>query len=325
MADPGAAELNFTDVRAPGIRRRAAGKGWCFLDPEGRPIRCAETRARLLAVALPPAYRDAWYNPDPNGHIQAIARDARGRTQYRYHPDFRAAQEAGKFGSLAAFGAALPAIRQAVTRGLAGPALTRDHVIAAVVRLLDLGQLRVGNEQYARENKSFGATTLRRRHARVEGSRVRLRFRAKGGVDRLLVLNDRHLARAVRRCQDLPGQHLFAWEDAAGDIHPVRSQDVNAWLQTEGGAGITAKQFRTWWASVLALAAIEANPALGLKGMLGIVADQLGNTPAITRKSYVHPQVIAIAKGERPPPGRPRGPLALQPEERRLMALLLEE
>jgi DNA topoisomerase-1 len=309
-------------VTAPGFSRRRTGRGWCFLTPEGAVVRSAETRARLLAVGLPPAYREAWYCADPDGHIQAHGIDARGRRQYRYHPDFRLARETFKFESLLAFGLVLPKLRAQVARELGRPKLSQNRVVAAVVRLLDLGALRVGNERYARANRSFGATTLQNRHVQVQGATVKLCFRAKGGVARRVKLSDASLARVVRRCQDLPGQQLFAYEDAAGEIRPVTSGHVNEWLRLHGGDGITAKSFRTWWGSVIGLAHLAEHPGATLAAMLGEVSAELGNTPAVARKSYVHPAVIAVARGELPLPTQGRGPRRLQPAERRLVALL---
>lgn len=310
--------LRFTDLNSPGIRRRRAGRGWCFVDPEGRPITDPSERMRLLSIALPPAYREAWYNPDPSGHLQATGIDARGRLQYRYHPDFRAAQEDRKFASLAEFGAALPAIRARVEDDLALEGPVRERVIAAIVRLLDLGRIRVGSQRYARANRSFGATTLLPRHADVRGDKVRLTFRGKSGKPTEVTLSDRSLARAVRMAQELPGQHLFTFRNEAGEWRPVTSGDVNGWLQEVGGEGVTAKQFRTWWASVIGI----ANWRQGLGPMLAVVSATLGNTPAIARRSYVHPAVIALARGEGGGVPRPAGPRALSPDERRLMGLL---
>lgn len=314
--------LKWTDTNAPGIARRRAGRGWTYIDPEGATITCPEMRARLSAIALPPAYQRAWYNPDPDGHILAVGIDARGRRQYRYHPDFRSAQESEKFDRLSAFGGSLPKLRQAVTTALRQSTLSRERVIAAIVRLLDMGQLRVGNESYARDNKSYGATTLRSRHATMEGPRLRLKFRGKSGIERTLTLSDRSLVRTVRQCQDLPGQHLFAWEDSDGRSHPVNSDDVNGWLRETSGLSISARQFRTWWASVLALECCASTPPATLAEMLTCVSARLGNTPAIARKSYIHPAVIEIARGEREPAKGLAGPQDLSGPERRLMALL---
>ncbi len=314
--------LSFTDRTAPGIRRRRAGKGWLFMDPSGAPIRSPDIRQRLLSVALPPAYRDAWYNPDPLGHIQATGVDARGRLQYRYHPAFRAEQESCKFESLAQFGRALPKIRANCASALRRRGLGREQVVAAVVRLLDLTQMRIGNERYARANRSFGATTLRRKHAALESGKLKLRFKAKGGVDRRITVSDRQLASVVRRCQELPGQQLLRWEDMDGEVRSVTSGDVNGWLHMAGGNCATAKCFRTWWASVLALDHLVQNPGASLKSMLESVSEQLGNTPAVARKSYVHPAVIEVCRGERAMPKRGRGPQTLSAPERLLLGLL---
>ncbi len=316
------AELRFTDRQAPGIRRRKSGKGWLFLDQSGEPIRNSDTRQRLLSLALPPAYRDAWYNPDPLGHIQATGVDARGRLQYRYHPAFRAEQENCKFESLSEFGRSLPKIRSGCTAALRRRGLGRERVVAAVVKLLDLTQMRIGNERYARANRSFGATTLRRKHAVLESGKLKLQFRAKGGVDRRITVSDRQLASVVRRCQELPGQQLLRWEDTDGEVRSVTSGDVNRWLHMAGGECATAKCFRTWWASVLALDHLAANPGASLKSMLETVSQQLGNTPAVARKSYVHPAVIEVCRGERAMPKRGRGPQTLSAPERRLLGLL---
>ncbi len=315
-------DLTWADTSAPGIARRRAGKGWQYIGPDGARITCAETRARLASVALPPAYVDAWYNPNPRGHIQAVGIDARGRRQYRYHPAFRSARETDKFDRLAAFGKSLPGLRRAVTASLRQPGLSRQRVIAAIVRLLDMEQLRVGNENYAKANRSYGATTLRARHARIEGTRIKLKFRGKSGIERTLTLSDRSLARTVRQCQELRGQHLFAWADESGAAHPVSSEDVNGWLREVTGKSITARQFRTWWASVLALEACIAEPPPRLTEVLQHVSARLGNTPAIARKSYIHPAVIDVARGIRPRPAGLAGPRGLSVPERRLMALL---
>lgn len=313
-------DLNFADPDVAGITRRRRGKAWQFIGVDGASITAEKQRARLLAIGLPPAYRDAWYNPDPAGHIQAYGYDARGRRQYRYHQAFRAAQESAKYEGLVAFGNALPKIRAAVTAALASRRVDRDRVLAAVVRLLDSGSIRIGNETYAQQNNSFGATTLRTRHAAVKDESVHLRFRAKGGVDRRMVLRDRALAATIRRCQDLPGQHLFCFEEPDGSVRSISSGDVNEWLRDVAGIPISAKQFRTWWASVIALDCLSGGDAR-MGDVMQCVATRLGNTPAVARKSYVHPAVVALI-GEELPALRPAGPLALSPGERRLMAVI---
>jgi DNA topoisomerase-1 len=296
-----AVKLRHVDDKKPGITRKRAGHGWAYFLPSGERITDREEIGRLNAIALPPAYTNAWFCPFPNGHIQATGIDARGRKQYRYHPDFRAQQEADKYEQCADFGRALPKLRAKVEADLAGRKLARDTVIAAVVRLLDLGHIRVGNEAYAKENKSFGATTLRNRHAKVEGAKLRLEYVGKSGKKQRLTIADRRLAAIARRTQDLPGQHLFEYLDEAGLPHPVTSDDVNAYIREATGGDFTAKHFRTWGASLLAFEHILATARdgkLNLKPMLEAVAAALGNTPAISRKSYIHPALIELCRRE---------------------------
>ena len=293
--------LRHCTDKIPGITRKRAGHGWAYFQPNGERITDRDEIDRLNSIALPPAYTDAWYCPYPNGHIQATGIDARGRKQYRYHPDFRAQQEADKFERCANFGRALPKLRARVDKDLAGRKLARDTVVAAVVRLLDLGHIRVGNEAYAKSNKSFGATTLRNRHARVKGPRLRLEYVGKSGKKQRLTIEDRRLARIVRRTQDLPGQHLFEYLDQDGVAHPVTSEDVNDYIREATGTEFTAKHFRTWGASLLAFEHIldaSEGGKIGLKPMLEAVASALGNTPAISRKSYIHPALIELCRTE---------------------------
>lgn len=289
------ARLIHVDDSLPGIGRERLADGWRYRDACGRIIRNAAEIKRLNAIALPPAYEDAWFCPAPNGHILATGYDARGRKQYRYHPDFRRAQEADKYDRCAAFGHALPLLRARLEQDLARRTLCPERVVGAVVRLLDLAALRVGNEQYAAANNSFGATTLRQRHAKLTGKTLRLRYRAKGGAKRDVVVSDRSLTTLVRRLQDLPGQHLFQYEDD-GDLCAVASEDVNAYIQDVMGDAFSAKHFRTWSASVEAFAYLHAaaEPPT-LKQLLQHVADHLGNTPAVARKAYVHPAMLAAA------------------------------
>ena len=290
------AKLCYVDDSLPDIARQKKGQAWAYFDAKGKRITDRDEIDRLNAVALPPAYVDAWFCPSPDGHIQATAYDDKGRKQYRYHPDFRAKQENAKYDRCAAFGRALPLIRARVEADLRRTAISKERAVAAVVRLLDLGQIRVGNEAYAKANKSFGATTLRNRHADVKGSTLKLSYRAKSGKQRVMAITDGSLARFVKRCQDLPGQHLFQYLDEAGEAHPVTSTDVNDYLRETAGEDFTAKHFRTWGASVIAFAALQdAKCAIGLKSLLAPVAEALGNTPAISRKSYVHPALLALA------------------------------
>ncbi|MCB2079766.1 MAG: DNA topoisomerase IB, partial [Novosphingobium sp.] len=240
----------------PGIARRRAGRGWCYFDADGERITERAEIDRLNAIALPPAYTDAWYCPSANGHLLATGVDARGRKQYRYHPDFRLSRECVKYDALLRFGEALPRVRQRVADDLAGRGLTRERAIACIVRLLDTAALRVGNETYAKRNRSFGATTLRKRHADFSGSLLQLRFRAKSGKFREVQLKDRSLSRFVRLMQDLPGQHLFQFLDDAGEACPVGSCEVNAYLRETMGEGFSAKHFRTWSASAIGFEAL---------------------------------------------------------------------
>ena len=292
-----AKKIVYVDDGLPGITRRKARTGWAYFDPHGDRIKDRDEIDRLNRIGLPPAYRDAWFCPSPDGHIQAIGWDEKGRKQYRYHADFRARQEAAKYDSCINFGRALPLLRARVEADLRRRSLGRDQAIASVVRLLDLGRVRIGNEGYAKANKSFGATTLRKRHADVRGRTVKLEYRAKSGKLRLLRITDGTLSRFVKQMQDLPGQHLFKWTDADGDIHAVTSTAVNDYIREAMGEDFTAKHFRTWGASVIAYQALaEAAGPLSLAAMLEPVTEALGNTPAIARKSYVHPRLIALTK-----------------------------
>jgi DNA topoisomerase-1 len=290
-----ASALEYVDDRGPGITRKKASHGWAYYSPAGQRITDRDEIDRLNRIALPPAYADAWYCPSDCGHLLATGIDARGRKQYRYNPEFRLRQEAEKFDGCASFGRCLPKVRKRVAKDLASRKLSRARAIASVIRLLDLGAIRVGNTSYAKENKSFGATTLLRRHAKVTGGKLKLRFVAKSGVLREATISDRTLAGVVRKMQDLPGQHLFQYLDADGEAHPVGSADVNAYLSDVMGEHFTAKNFRTWHASVLALKLLaEADRPLTIKELTTQVAEHLGNTPAMARKSYIHPAVIAL-------------------------------
>ncbi len=292
-----AAKISYVECTGPGITRRKAGQGWGYWDAQGNRITDRDEIDRLNAIGLPPAYTEAWFCGSPNGHIQAIGYDDKGRRQYRYHDAFREAQEAAKYDRCSQFGERLPRLRKAVERDLRKRALTKERAVAAVVRLLDLGHVRIGNEGYAKANKSFGATTLRKRHARLGGSTLKLQYKAKSGRVRILTITDRSLIGFVRKCQDLPGQHLFRWLDDAGEAHDVTSSDVNDYIRAAMDADFTAKHFRTWGASVIAFEALaSAKEPIGLKAMLDPVTQALGNTPAIARKSYVHPRLIDLAK-----------------------------
>ena len=292
--------LCYVDDGTPGITRKRRGRYWQYFDAKGRRITDRDEIDRLNAVGMPPAYENCWFCPKPNGHIQAVGYDARGRKQYRYHPDFRARQETAKFDRLAEFGRALPKLRKRVEADIKGKPTSCEAVIAAVIRLIDATQMRVGNEEYAKENKSFGATTLRRRHARVTGGKVRICYRGKHGILRTVTVTDRRLARIAKRTQDLPGQNLFEFLDEAGNHRPVTSSDVNDYIREAMGEEFTAKDFRTWGASVIAFKEMvkraRSKKRIRLNSVIAPVAEALGNTAAISRKSYVHPALIEAAR-----------------------------
>ena len=295
---PEAASITFVeDLGGAGITRKRHGRYWQYFAADGSRITDRDEIDRLNAVGLPPAYENAWFCPDPDGHIQAIGYDAKGRRQYRYHPLFREQQDAEKYAKLAAFGHALPKLRKKVEADLAKRAVSKDAVVAAVVRLLDCEHIRVGNEQYAKENKSFGATTIRTRHVKQLGRTVRMKFKGKHGIERELSITDRNLTRIVRKVQDLPGQHLFQYTDDDGEACPVSSADVNAYIKDAMGEDFSAKHFRTWGASAIFFEQLcNARGRIGLKTALEPVAEKLGNTPAMSRKAYVHPALIEAVK-----------------------------
>ena len=294
------AGLRYVSSDSPGILRRATGKGFAYFDAKGRRVRDAETLARIRSLAIPPAWTDVWICASPNGHIQAVGRDARGRKQYRYHPRWRAFRDQNKFHKVLELAHALPAIRAQVERDLAAPGLGRDKVLATVVRLLEETLIRVGNEAYARENHHFGLTTLRNQHAKVQGAVLHFRFVGKSGKARVVDVRDPQVARVVRRCQDLPGHHLFEYLDESGEPHAIGSSDVNEYLQRISGHDFTAKDFRTWAATVLASLALNEVCAFGtvreakrnVVRAIERVAARLGNTPAVCRKCYVHPAIV---------------------------------
>lgn len=321
-------KLIFVDDDLPGITRKRSGKGWSYYDSAGKLITDPEERKRLNAIALPPAYADAWFCPAANGHILATGYDAKGRKQYRYHPHFRAERETVKFDGCVAFGHLLPLVRKRVEQDLAGRTLTRERAIAGVVRLLDLGAVRVGNEDYAKSNKSFGATTLRRRHAEVTGKTLRLRYKGKSGKLRDMTLTDGNLARVIRTMQDLPGQNLFQYVDDDEEFHRISSCDVNTYLCETMGEHFTAKNFRTWHASALAFGILaSAEERVTIKGLTGEVAARLGNTAAVTRRSYIHPAIFPLLNDQkdwRERLRRPRPTKWLTSEERGLLAFLEE-
>ena len=295
-----AAGLRYVSDSLPGIARRANGKAFRYLSPSGARVRDRATLHRIRALAIPPAWTDVWICLRPDGHIQATGRDARHRKQYRYHDRWREVRDESKYGRLAAFARALPRIRRRVARDLALPGLPRDKALATIVRLLEATFIRIGNAEYARENESFGLTTLRERQARVNGSTLRLRFKGKSGVPHEVEFTDRHIARIVQHMQDLPGEELFQYLDEKGEPHPIESDDVNAYLKSIAGAEFTSKDFRTWAGTLLCLRALRrldapSSAAAGRREVtqaVQAVAKELRNTKAVCRKCYIHPAVI---------------------------------
>ncbi len=332
-----AAGLRYVNDNKPGIRREPAADGFRYVDAKGEPVDELDTLRRIKSLAIPPAWTDVWICPQENGHLQATGRDARGRKQYRYHPKWREVRDEVKYERMIKFGQALPAIRAEVDRALDLPGLPREKVLATIVYLLETTMIRVGNEEYARTNKSFGLTTLQRRHVRIDGSDIEFRFRGKSGVYHKVKVHDRRLARIVRRSRDLPGQELFEYVDDDGETRSVDSSDVNDYLRRISGEDYTAKDFRTWSGTVLAAMALQefeqfdsqAQAKKNVVRAIESVAEKLGNTPSVCRKCYVHPAVLdayfegatvqvlqeraaEVAAGE------------LQPEEAAVLAMLQE-
>ena len=332
-----AAGLRYVSDATPGIRRRRSGRGFSYVASDGRTIRDKTILARIRSLAIPPAYTDVWICPTPTGHLQATGRDARGRKQYRYHPRWREVRDETKFGRMLAFSEVLPRLRARLEEDLARPGLPREKVLATVVRLLECTAIRVGNDEYARANRSFGLTTLQDRHVEVSGSTLRFEFRGKSGKTHRVALSDRRLAKIVARCQALPGADLFQYEDDAGQRVAIGSGDVNDYLRDITGEEVTAKDFRTWAGTLQAVEALEAvGPAATQReGKTAIlkaidrVAERLNNTRAVCRKYYIHPAVLeiyeagtlheALQNG-----GPPKGTAAsgLSPEEQAVVRLL---
>jgi DNA topoisomerase-1 len=331
------ARLRYVTDQRPGIRRLRSGKGFRYVGPRGQTVHDSAVLDRIRTLAIPPAWTDVWICPEPRGHVQATGRDARGRKQYRYHPDWRTTRDETKFHRMEAFARALPALRRRVSIDLARPGLPRPKVLAAVVQLLERSLIRIGNEEYARENQSFGLTTLRDRHVQVRGDTLRFQFRGKSGKHHTINVNDRRLARVVKQCRDLPGQELFQYVDEDGRRQRIGSGDINGYVRDATGQEFTTKDFRTWWGSVLAVAALrelqpprtktqaEKNVVLALDA----VAALLGNTRAVCRRSYVHPGVIdcyiqgLLTEGVAPRPTETARPAAgLRADELALLAVL---
>lgn len=320
--------LIYYDDNQPGLGRKRGKDGeFRYYDTEGRLIRDETTLVRIRALAIPPAYEAVWICPSPAGHLQATGRDARGRKQYRYHPDWTADRNAGKFQQLALFGASLPKIRRQVAEDLERPGLPPERVLALIVTLLERTLIRIGSDEYARENRSYGLTTLSRRHTTVAGSQIRLTFTGKSGIVHDVSLRDRRLARLIRRCMEIPGQRLFQYQDESGVRHAVDSSMVNNYLRAAGAGDFTTKHYRTWAASVLAFELLRNDPAASPPDVIKAVARTLANTPAVCRNCYVHPAVLqaheASALSSNGP--APRSPKGLSPAERRFLAFLHDQ
>ncbi len=330
-----AAGLLYVRDGDPGITREADGEGVRYVAPDGRPVTDADELQRIKSLGIPPAWRDVWICTRPEGHLQATGRDAKGRKQYRYHPRWREVRDESKYERTLAFAESLPALRERVARDMARPGLPREKVLATVVRLLETTHIRVGNEEYARENKSFGLTTMLDRHVKVDGGQISFAFKGKSGVKHRVGLSDRRLARIVQRCRDLPGQQLFQYLDEDGAVQDLGSADVNAYLREVTGQPFTAKDFRTWAGTVWAASLLRGTPPAEsereakqqLARAIEEVATRLGNTPTICRKCYVHPAVIQAHLGGAlreqlgpPPPDDPGDGLA--PDEVSVIAFL---
>jgi DNA topoisomerase-1 len=331
-----AAGLRYVSDSGPGLRRVRCGKGFRYLGPDGKPVHDPAVRERIRRLAIPPAWRDVWICALAHGHLQASGRDSKGRKQYRYHARWREVRDEAKYGRMAAFAQALPRVRARTEADLVRPGLPREKIVATVVRLLEATLIRVGNEEYARSNGSYGLTTLRDSHVGVSGSKLEFRFRGKGGKEHVVGIQDRRLSRIVKRCQDLPGYELFQYLDEDGERRAIESADVNAYLREVTGEDFTAKDFRTWAGTVLAAGALREMAAAdalrhakrNVVRAIEAVATRLGNTPAICRKCYVHPVVIdAYLDGSLMAGPRARGRAGLgaglRQEEKRVLGLLV--
>jgi DNA topoisomerase-1 len=328
------AGLRYVKDGAPGISRRRAGKGFIYTNSDGNLIRDIAELRRIKALAIPPAWRDVWICPLANGHLQATGRDAKGRKQHRYHPRWREVRDQNKYEKLLVFAKKLPAIRRQVKKDLALPGLPRAKVLATVLRLLETGMIRVGNEEYARQNHSFGLSTLRNRHVNVTGPQISFEFRGKSGVRHTFDLRDRRLARIIKQCRELPGQELFQYIDENGERCAIGSADVNEYLRAVAGDDFSSKDFRTWAGTVLAVRSLRelyVNSGKATKKditrAIESVAKQLGNTVAVCRKCYIHPAVLeayraGVLNGARDGAQPPHQSGALRKEEARVVAIL---
>ena len=333
VASARAAGLRYVSDQSPGLRRKRAGKGFTYVDSGGRTLRDAETIDRIKRLAVPPAWTDVWICPDPRGHLQATGRDVRGRKQYRYHARWREVRDAVKYDRMLAFAESLPKIREQTDRDLERPGLPREKVLATIVRLLEDTRIRIGNDEYRKENGSYGLTTLRNRHVNVIGAEVRFTFRGKSGKQHTIELHDRRMARIIKRFLEIPGQELFKYVDSDGEVKAIDSADVNEYLHQITGEDFTAKDFRTWAGTILAARFLrEAAEAMNTRGAkkhivraIARVAEELGNTAAVAKKGYIHPAVIAayLSGGLRPIREKDDpDPYKLSAEERGLLALL---
>jgi len=337
IATAKAAGLRYISDTMPGIRRVKRGAHFAFVAPSGKPIRDEAEIKRIRTLAIPPAYTDVWISPDPKGHLQATGRDARGRKQYRYHRLWREARDENKFERMAAFAHALPAIRAQIARDMALPGLPRDKVLATLVDLLEITLIRVGNDEYAKENDSYGLTTMKNEHVRVQGETLRFHFRGKSGVEHAVAVRDKRLAKIVKSVRELPGQELFQYVGEDDSRSPVHSHDVNEYIERIAGAHFTAKDFRTWEGTMycaLALAACDvaetvADRKRNIVEAVASVAKHLGNTPAVCKKSYIHPGVIqdyleagALKLVERNVRNKMAAPHALSADESKVLAYI---
>ncbi|NYF91672.1 DNA topoisomerase IB [Tunturiibacter empetritectus] len=295
-----AAGLRYVTDTKPGIQRKPWRKSFHYFNADGTPVHEAETLARIKSIVIPPAWKEVWICPNPKGHLQVTGRDARGRKQSRYHPRWREVRDETKYERMVVFGAALPAIRERVEHDLSTPGLPRPKVLATIVRLMETTLIRVGNEEYARQNHSYGLTTMRNKHVDVEGATVTFNFQGKSGVKHTVDITDRRIAKIVQRCQDIPGYELFQYVDKDGTQHSIDSSDVNDYLREIAGQDFTAKDFRTWAGSVLACDLLhefeafesETQAKRNVVQAIKSVAARLGNTPSVCRKCYVHPAVL---------------------------------
>ena len=335
------AGLRYVTDAEPGIHRQRRGRGFRYVDKDGKPVRDKETLARIRSLVIPPAWQNVWICANPRGHLQVTGRDARGRKQSRYHPRWRSVRDETKYERMAIFGELLPVIRERVDHDLSLPGLPRLKILAAIVRLMEVTLIRVGNEEYARENQSYGLTTMRNKHVQVEGSGVTFKFPGKSRVKHIVDFNDRRLAKIIERCQDLPGYELFQYVESDGTHHRIDSADVNEYLREISHEDFTAKDFRTWAGTVLACSLLQEFEAFGsqteakrnvVQAIRG-VAVRLGNTPSVCRKCYVHPAVLdnylsgtmIKAVKERVKQEAEHSPHALRQEETALLHLLRKQ